>query len=126
MADPRFYDNRGPFSLAEICARASVIIPEGVDGTDTVADLADLDGAGASHLTFAVGRVEGAVAASCAGWCFVGRNARLSGSPGPRPIACDSVQHAFAAAAALFYPDHGSGVWDQSQSIHPTARLEES
>ena len=29
MADPRFYNNRGPFSLAEICARAGIAVPAG-------------------------------------------------------------------------------------------------
>jgi UDP-3-O-[3-hydroxymyristoyl] glucosamine N-acyltransferase len=126
MADPRFYDNRGPFSLAEICARASAAVPDGIDGTKTVADLADLEAAGASHLTFSLTQREDGLAASRAGWCFVSRNKGSRDNAGPRPIACDSVQHAFAAAAALFYPEHGSGVWQQSQAIHPTARMDEN
>ena len=48
MADPRFYDNRGPFGLAEICAKAGIGAPSdspsGVSGE--VFDLASLDGAG--------------------------------------------------------------------------------
>ena len=32
MADPRFYDNRGPFTLAEICSTAGATLPQDVDG----------------------------------------------------------------------------------------------
>jgi UDP-3-O-[3-hydroxymyristoyl] glucosamine N-acyltransferase len=126
MADSRFYDNRGPFSLAEICARVSIAVPDGVDGTEPVADLAGLESAGPFHLTFSVAQEQAAVATSRAGWCFVSRNKHFPGKAGPRVIMCDSVQHAFAVTAALFYREHGSGVWEQSQPIHPTARLEEN
>jgi UDP-3-O-[3-hydroxymyristoyl] glucosamine N-acyltransferase len=125
MADPRFYDNGGPFSLAEICARASVAMPDSADGTEAVADLADLEGAGPRHLTFCTAP-DAALATSRAGWCFVSRKFPLPRDAGPRLITCDSVQHAFAATAVLFYAQHGTGVWEQSQPIHPTARLDEN
>jgi len=32
MADPRFYDNRGPRTLAEVCAKLSISVPDGSDG----------------------------------------------------------------------------------------------
>jgi len=51
MADTRFYDNRGPFTLAKICEHASIPSPE-ADGGSEIADLATLEGAGPSHLTF--------------------------------------------------------------------------
>ncbi len=31
MADPRFYDNRGPFSLADICEAAGAVMPQNAD-----------------------------------------------------------------------------------------------
>jgi UDP-3-O-[3-hydroxymyristoyl] glucosamine N-acyltransferase len=126
MADPRFYDNRGPFSLAEISARASVAMPENVDGTEAVADLAGLEGAGPQHLTFCTVAGDAAFFASHAGWCFASRSGQSGRNDGPRLIVCDSVQHAFAAVAVLFYPEHGTGEWEQSQFIHPTARLDEN
>jgi len=52
MADPRFYDNHGPFTLAQICAASRVTLPAASDGTVRVLDLASLTGAGPDHLTF--------------------------------------------------------------------------
>jgi UDP-3-O-[3-hydroxymyristoyl] glucosamine N-acyltransferase len=126
MADPRFYDNRGPFTLAEVCARANAAIPDGVNGTDLVLDVADLDVAGSRHLTFCTAGSEPTLAASCAGWCFVGDGMRVAHPVTPRLLVCGSVQHAFAASAALFYPEHGLGFWDQNESVHPGAKLDEN
>ena len=124
MADPRFYDNRGPFALAEVCARAGVIMPKGADGTDLVADLAGLEGAGPSHLTFCTGASDPALAACHAGWCFVARDTEMARSGTLQLIVCNSVPHAFAAAAALYYPEYGPGLWEQDEPIHPSARLD--
>ena len=55
MADPRFYDNRGPFSLAEICAKAAIAVPEGAAPDGVISDLASLDGAAATYLSFFTG-----------------------------------------------------------------------
>ena len=52
MADPRFYDNRGPFTLAEVCARAGVGVPDGADGKARIDDLASLAGAARRILSF--------------------------------------------------------------------------
>ena len=52
MADPRFFENLGPFTLAQICEKSGIALPPEVDGTRQVFDLADLAGAGADHLTF--------------------------------------------------------------------------
>ena len=57
MADPRFYDNRGPFPLAQVCAAAGVALPDGNDGTAPVFDLASLHGDGAQHLSYYLGGV---------------------------------------------------------------------
>src|SRR5437764_3953093 len=106
MADPRFYDNRGPFTLVDVCARASATLPDDADAAHPIADLATLDGAGPQHLTFRTSKSDGVVELSRAGWCFVGDGEQLSlRSAKPTLIVCHSVQHAFAAAASLFYPE---------------------
>jgi UDP-3-O-[3-hydroxymyristoyl] glucosamine N-acyltransferase len=125
MADPRFFDNRGPFALAEICARAGAALPEGADGTAKVADVASLAGATAAHLSFFAGdRAEAAFAQTAAGFCFI----PLKGKDVPRPantvlISVASVQHAFAAAAELFYPDCHRLSDPPGPAIDPTARI---
>ncbi|HEY6578080.1 MAG TPA: hypothetical protein VIY09_02045, partial [Rhizomicrobium sp.] len=96
MADPRFYDNRGPFSLAEISRAASVSLPEGVNPTSEIADLATLDGAGPEHLSLCMAKKPADVlAASRAGYCLVELPAEGGGAPaGPRLLFCTSVRHA--------------------------------
>lgn len=125
MADPRFYQNKGPFTLAAICARAGVGVPDSAQGELFIADVASLTGAGSQHLTF----LSGASAAkqfaqSKAGFVFVSRaDASRDAPPGTTLIAVDSVQHAFAEVAAYFYPDHSMVAWKQSAPIDPSAQL---
>ena len=126
MADPRFYDNRGPFSLKRICEVAGAAVPAGGDAM--VRDLASLDGGGADHLTFFAGG--GGIAAeqfgrTAAGFCFVMKDEKRPAPHGCIAIACASVQHAFAATARLFYPQSDLAVWSQSAAVHPSARLGE-
>lgn len=128
MADPRFYDNRGPFALAVVCSRAEAALPDNTDPESVVADLASLEGAGSGHLTFCTAKdPAAAIAGSRAGYCFIDSGAKLSASAlQTKLIGCRSVQHAFAAAARLFYPEHGLERWTQDQPIHPDAKLEEN
>ena len=118
MADPRFYDNRGPFTLAEVCARARATCrPDGRRPGEAIADLASFGGR--RPATSDILRREGPkrTRRSQAGWCFVGRRGDIRDrAVGPPLIVCPSVQHAFAAAALLFYPEHGSERWDAGAS----------
>jgi UDP-3-O-[3-hydroxymyristoyl] glucosamine N-acyltransferase len=126
MADPRFYDNRGPFTLAEICQHAGLALPPDVDGAAAIEDLAGLEGAGPKHLTFFSGSRElaGAFEKSRAGVCLV----PAKGSVGRAPVdmvllPVKWVQHAFASIAATFYPDASQPLWDQKEAVSPGARL---
>ncbi|HEY5347675.1 MAG TPA: UDP-3-O-(3-hydroxymyristoyl)glucosamine N-acyltransferase, partial [Rhizomicrobium sp.] len=126
MADPRFYDNRGPFSLAQICARAEVALPPGADGAARISDLAALDGAGAQQLSFYMGgkSLAESFSKSEAGFCFVSAAALLRAAPEKTVLVpCSSVQHALAAAAGLFYPQPELGDWQQKEAIHPSAKI---
>jgi len=127
MADPRFYDNRGPFSLAEICDAVGAGLPAGVDGDARIDDLASLSGAGPTHLSFFTGGAEAAkeFVRTQAGVCFV-RAAETQAAPeGCIAIPVASVTHAFAAAARLFYPRSSLAQWSQSAAVDPSARLGE-
>jgi len=125
MADPRFYDNHGPFALADVCASAGVALPTDADGRSKVFDLATLEGAGPDHITFCLGKVAArALARTHASYCFIGSGVTATELP-PRTtlVPCDSVQHAFAAVARLFYPIHGLAPWSQETAIHTSACL---
>ena len=124
MADPRFYDNRGPFTLAGICQRAGVGLPSGADGAMAVADLAGLEGAGPQHLTFYSGNrdLAQAFAASRAGVCLAPKGTSAQPPKDAVLIEVKSVAHAFADVAAMFYPDASQPQWAQKELISPSAR----
>ncbi len=124
MADPRFFDNRGPFTLAEICA-ATGADPGAADGAARICDVAALDSAGPQHLAFCTGRkAEKDFARSGAGFCFIPSNFTPAEIPaGMVVLKSASVQHAFAAAARLFYPESEQPVWTQTAFIDPGAKI---
>jgi len=122
MADPRFYRNHGPVTLGALCAKLGLAPPP--DGMAAIADVAGLEGAGPQHLSFYNGARDQkqAFARSRAGFCLV-PEAGAEGAPdGMTLLPVKSVGHAFAAAAALFYPEHGQALWPQ-QAIDPSARI---
>src|SRR5687767_4434874 len=125
MADPRFYDNRGPFTLAEVCAAAGLALPERADPKARIFDVAGLAEAGPQHLSFYAGsRARNAWRSTRAGWCIAGKG------ESPREdtivLTATSVPHAFAAAARLFYPEHELDVRAQDANVHESATLGEN
>ncbi len=125
MADPRFYENKGPFTLGAICACAGVSVPDGAKADVVVADVASLSGAGPQHLSFISGaKAARQFAQSKAGFCFVSRaETARAASADVTLIPTDSVQNAFAEIAALFYPDHARSAWAQAAAIDPSAHI---
>ena len=129
MADPRFYDNAGPFTLGEICAAAGAQLPQGADAASSVLDVASLKGAGPSHLSFFTGAsgTRDDLQSTAAGFVFVPKKGGPSAEARPQRsvIPCDSVAHAFAAVARLFYPESSLVAWSQQTAVDPTAEIGE-
>jgi UDP-3-O-[3-hydroxymyristoyl] glucosamine N-acyltransferase len=126
MADPRFYDNRGPFTLAEICARTDSVASQGVAMDAEIFDLASLDGAGPQHLSFFAGgrKALESFQRSGAGFCQIpGKGKKLKPPAGMALLSCASVNHAFAAAAKLFYPEASLSIWSQDKPVDSRARI---
>ena len=125
MADPRFFDNQGPFSLAELCAQIGATLDADADSHAQVSDVATLEGAAAGQLAFCASKAAArTLHQSQAGFCIVDKEA--AGAPKPSGMTLlmsGSALHAFAAAARLFYPAHGSSGWTPGESVHPTAKL---
>jgi UDP-3-O-[3-hydroxymyristoyl] glucosamine N-acyltransferase len=127
MADPRFFRNLGPFTLARICEAAGLALPDGADGARAVLDLADLSGADRDHLTFFSGKMpmREAFVASRAGVCLVPARGKVPDAPaGMVLLSAPSVPLAYAAIAALFYPDSSQPHWS-ADAVSPDARVGE-
>ena len=126
MADPRFYDNRGPFTLADLCGRIGAQLPASANGDIKIDDVATLEGAGPTQLAFCIGKsAKHALSKTQAGTCLIAADmAALSIVPSATvSVVCASPQHAFAAAARLFYPENGLALWPQKTLIDPSARI---
>jgi UDP-3-O-[3-hydroxymyristoyl] glucosamine N-acyltransferase len=126
MADPRFFENLGPFTLAQICEKGGIAVPPGTDAGRSFSDLADLSGAGSCHLTFFSGNFSRreAFAASRAGACLVpAKGKRPDAPPGMVVLESESVSHAYAAIAVLFYPRHSQPAWPDDAAVAPSARI---
>ena len=129
MADPRFFENLGPFSLAQICEKTGIALPAGTDGAQQVFDVTDLCGADGRHLTFFSGTraLRDSFAGSQAGVCLVPISDKSGKRPAPPAgmtvLGVASVGRAFAAVAALFYPEHSQPRWRQAQAISPDASI---
>jgi UDP-3-O-[3-hydroxymyristoyl] glucosamine N-acyltransferase len=121
MADPRFYDNRGPLRLSELCVFAQM---EGdhADISAMVHDVAGLDSAGAFHLAFCEKLPAGQIATN-AGWCIVARKPANSPPGRTRFLLSRWVTRSFAAVARLFYPEHEFGFSTQDVPIHNSAKI---
>src|SRR5205085_9638309 len=102
MADPRFFRNLGPFTLARICEETGIALAEEADGSRQVFDVAGLAGAGPQHLTFFSGAAgqRDVFAASQAGVCLVPQIGKRPLAPaGMIVLETGSVGRSFAGIA---------------------------
>jgi UDP-3-O-[3-hydroxymyristoyl] glucosamine N-acyltransferase len=134
LGDPRFFTRRGPFTLAEVAARAGAAVPEGSDAARPIARPATLDAAGPDAVSFLENaRYAGVLAASRAGACLVRPADAAKVPPGMAALVCAQPYLAWARVLALFFPDQAGGQGgdqgseaggiDPSASVHPTALL---
>lgn len=127
MADPRFYDNAGPFSLARV-----VEITGGTADADIdvrVGDVADLDGAAAGQLSYCESvKFASALERTRASVVLVAPALAQSVPAGARAVVCDQPVLAFAKLATALYPTAGL-IWPEGRppvhAIAPSARVGE-
>lgn len=127
MADPRFFDRRGPFTLAEIAALTGATVGEGADPERRVDDVAPLDTAGPDDLTFIDNpKYLDAFAVTKAGACFVAPKNAARAPAGLALLLSRQPYKAYALAAQAFYPaPRGSGTVHPTAVVAATARLGE-
>jgi UDP-3-O-[3-hydroxymyristoyl] glucosamine N-acyltransferase len=126
VADPRFYVNRGPVTLADVCARLGIDFPAVALASSNIVDVATLDSAGPDHLVFCAGAVAlKELARSRAGYCAIEIGAEAFTPENMVLLRCGAPNAAFAVVAAMLYPEHGLARWSQAETIAATAVIGE-
>ena len=128
MADARFFDRSGPFSLADLAGRCGARLAEGVDPSRMVSDVAPLDTAGADDLTFLDNpKYIDSFTRTRAGACLVHPDQARRAPGGVALLLTTDPYRAYAAVAAIFYPPAvpAPGVSPHAV-VDATARLAES
>jgi len=127
MADPRFFDRAGPFTLAELARIAQAELAPEVDPERRIADVAPLDRAGADELSFLDNRkYAAAFAASAAGACVVHPDMAEKAPAGMALLLSRKPYRSYALCAQAFYPRQlpASGV-SPAAHVDPTASVGE-
>ncbi|MGB0747767.1 MAG: UDP-3-O-(3-hydroxymyristoyl)glucosamine N-acyltransferase [Magnetospiraceae bacterium] len=125
MADGRFFTNAGPFSLSQLAEIASATLPEGVDGTQLIDDVAPLSAAGQTHLSFLENRKYTAdFEKTTAGACLVHPGLADRAPTGVVTLLTAEPYRAYALCAQAFYPaaEPAPGI-AASATVDPTAEI---
>lgn len=105
MADPRFFRNAGPFTVARLADLASARLADGADPDRVITDVGPIETAGPDDLTFLHNRrYLRLFADSGAGACLVYPGFAHRAPAGMTLLFSDFPYHAYARAAAAFYP----------------------
>lgn len=123
MADPRFFKNTGPHSLADILAVSEASVKDDISTEDhLIMDVMPLSDAEPNHVSFLDNRkYSQELTQTKAGYCFV-RSEDVKHVPnGTLPLVTDQPYIAYALTAQLFYPKQTA----QAQ-IAATAQISDS
>jgi UDP-3-O-[3-hydroxymyristoyl] glucosamine N-acyltransferase len=120
MPDPRFFESRGPFSLAELARRAGAAPAEGAPLDRQFRDIAPLDAAGPEHVSFLENvRYAAQFAASRAGACLIHPSMADRAPAGMALLLAERPRRAFAYVARAFHPEN-----DEPPGIDAGARID--
>lgn len=106
MADPRFFDRAGPYSLDALAALSGATLRNAGDGARLVRDVAPVETAGPDDVTFLENRkYVAAFGQSRAGAAFVDERMADKAPAGMALLVAREPYKAFARAAQAFYPE---------------------
>ncbi|MDE1147731.1 MAG: UDP-3-O-(3-hydroxymyristoyl)glucosamine N-acyltransferase [Azospirillaceae bacterium] len=127
MADPRFFNRAGPFTLADLARISGAEVAPGSDETRVLSDVAALDAADASQLSFLDNKkYVGAFAATQAGAVVVHPALAAKAPAGTALLLSRNPYKAYALCAQAFYPATvPSGAVSAGAHVHPTAQIGE-
>jgi UDP-3-O-[3-hydroxymyristoyl] glucosamine N-acyltransferase len=105
MADPRFFERAGPYTLDALASLTGARLLDPAAGGRLIADVAPLETAGSEDVAFLDNRKYAeAFAASRAGAAFVDERMAGRAPPGMALLIAGEPYKAFARAAQAFYP----------------------
>ena len=117
MADPRFFNRRGPFRLAELAALGGAELADPAHADRLAHDVAALETAGPEELSFLDNKAYlAAFAGSRAGACVVARRHAARAPAGMALIISEKPYRSYALIAQAFYPAAPA-----APGVHPTA-----
>ncbi len=109
MPDPRFFTVAGPFTLQKLAAIAGAEIGPGTDPDAVFTDVAPLDAAGPTDVSFLDNKkYVGAFEASRAGACLVHPDLVSRAPQGMALLVTRKPYTAYALVAQAFYPAAGA------------------
>ena len=132
MADPRFFLNTGPYTLGEIAQRVGAELGAGADPAQLINDIAPLDRAGSTDLSFLDNpKYIAAFEACSAGACVVHERYVDRAPANVALLIAKDPYRTYALISQIFYPQEVRGAPTFSPSgeihagahIHPDARL---
>lgn len=105
MADPRFFKNAGPFTLAELAQKTGAVLPDPSQDQRTVTDVAPLDTAGPDHVSFIDNiKYRDQFINTRAGTCFCAPALMPYAPAGTLVLVTETPYKSYALAAQSFYP----------------------
>lgn len=121
MADPRFFNNHGPFKLKELARIANAELAPDSDPERLFHDVAPLDAAGPDTLSFLDNpKYIDSFRKSNAGACVVAAKLAGDAPAGMALLLSDRPYRSYAHIAQAFYP----GVGAETPSHHPSAVID--
>lgn len=127
MADSRFFECHGPFSLGEIAARAGAELGNGASADIQIEDVAPLDVAHGAQLSFLDNiKYKDQFSDTSAGACIVHPDMAEFAPHGVALLFSDAPYKSYALAAQMFYPESlGKNEGSDKAFIHPEAVIHE-
>jgi len=125
MADPRFFERAGPFSVRDLAATVSGQVAGAGDEDLMIEDVAPLSAAGRRQISFLDNRqYADQFRGSAAGACIVHPDLADDAPAGMTLIVTPEPYRAYALVAQRFYPRSGGAARIHPQAvIDPSARL---
>ena len=125
MADPRFYSNRGPFSIAQIVESCGGKLAENPDSKRILSDVSALTGAGVHEVAFVDNRRYASELENTKAGLLLLPSDLIGRAPSNSAVVeCDNTYDSFAQIAELFYPELSvSSVESSNKAISNKAEI---